>query len=77
MPAIIRRFYPSVDADAFRDACTSRAMDLIEQHSLEEKPGVRNILSFLHGRGYQIAVASSSEADIIERHLRKTGLMGF
>lgn len=74
MPKIIHRFFPEVDAEAFRDACTSGAMELITQRDLEVKPGVQNILSFLRRHGIRIAVASSSAPDIIEANLRRARL---
>lgn len=74
MPGIIHRFFPEVDAEAFRDACTSGAMKLTTERDLEVKPGVQNILSFLRNRGVRIAVASSSAIEIIEANLHRAGL---
>lgn len=77
IPAVVRSFYPGVDAEAFRDACIERVLEKVEQRGLEEKPGVRNILPFLRKRNFKIAIASGSGLEIVQHHLRFAGIENY
>jgi len=71
---IVRKFYPGIsDANAFiNDGCDGVARMMAE--SVPEKEGVHEILDFLKESGYRLAVASSSELDLIRSNLERTGL---
>lgn len=73
MRDIIREYYPAVDASAFADACVKR-VDAIVKVEVPEKPGIREILSYMKEQGMKIAVASSSSLQIIEHNLESTGI---
>ena len=74
MRAVVRRYYPEVDAQAFIDGCIARAAEVIREY-LPEKPGMREILSFFRTRGVRLAVASSSGREMIEDNLRRAGVL--
>lgn len=73
---IVRRFYPGIsDANSFiNDGCdlVARMMAV----SVPEKKGLHEILEYLKGLGLRLAVASSSEPELIRANLSKTGLEG-
>ena len=73
---IVRKYYPGIsDANAFiNDGC-----DLVERvmaESVPEKKGLHEIVEYLKGLGLRLAVASSSEPELIRANLSKTGLEG-
>ncbi len=74
MLEVIRRFYPAVDPQAFKDGCFERTAALIRQE-LPEKPGLREILAFFRERGVRLAVASSSGREMVQGNLRKAGVL--
>ena len=70
MRAVIRRYYPAVDAAAFQEGCIARTAEIVRE-KLPEKPGIREILAFFRERGVKIAVASSSQREMILDNLRR------
>ena len=77
MLAIIRHYYPKVDAQAFMNACIRRVDGILDASGAPVKTGVREILTFFRDRGVKIAVASSSARARIEANLRQTELLPF
>lgn len=73
MRAIIRAYYPNVDADAFMQACLNRVDGILET-SVPEKPGIREMLDYLRAHGVKTAVASSSRLELIEHNLALAGI---
>ncbi len=71
---IIHRYYPEVDAWAFQRDCISRVDGILNRRCAPEKPGAREILEFLRGKGVRTAVASSSGRERILSNLCQTGL---
>lgn len=69
----IRARYPECNPAEVRDLCFRICFDLQNQ-SLPEKPGVREILRFTRERGLRLAIGSSSLRSQIVRNLAKTGL---
>lgn len=69
----IRARYPSADPASIRDLAFRLCFDLQNQ-SLPEKPGLREILSFLQQRGLRLAIGSSSVRAQILRNLASTHL---
>ena len=76
MRQIIRRFYPSIDADDLIRDCFGRVNRHLET-DVPEKPGVHEILDMLHRAGVRIAVASSSDLPMIEHNLEMTGIRSY
>ena len=74
MRAVIRRFYPAVDPQAFMDGCLGRTAEIVRRE-LPEKPGMREILAFFREHGVRLAVASSSGREMIEDNLRRAGIL--
>lgn len=74
MRAVIRRYYPAVDACAFQARCMARVDEILDSRGAPVKPGVREILAFFRSRGVPTAVASSSGRERILANLRQTGL---
>ncbi len=71
---IIGEYYPEVDAEAFRDFCLCRVLDIL-QREIPEKPGMREILYFFHKHGVKLAVASSTKLDTIKDSLGRLGVL--
>ena len=76
MRKVIRSYYPAVDPEAFISACFQRVRDITRTH-LPEKPGLRTLLDLLRAKGVRMAVASSSEEDIIRRNLTTAGVTDY
>lgn len=76
MRKVIRTYYPAVDPEAFISACFQRVRDITKTH-LPEKPGLRTLLDLLRAKGVRMAVASSSEEDIIRRNLTTAGVTDY
>lgn len=73
MEEVVRRYYPTVNEKEF----IRRAFRRVEQQveiSVDEKPGVHEILEFFHGKGVKIAVASSSVELLIWKNLKRAGI---
>ncbi|MGN1015107.1 MAG: HAD family hydrolase [Butyricicoccus sp.] len=73
MLAIIRTYYPAIDAERFRQCCIDRVARQVET-AVPQKPGAREILSYLRSRGIKLAVASSNACAQIEKNLRLAGI---
>ena len=73
MVAVVRKYYPEVDSQAFIQGCMDRVAGIIRV-SVPEKPWAREILTFFRDRNIPAAVASSSARELIENNLRLTGL---
>lgn len=73
MRDVVREHYPEVDAEAYIQACLSRVAHILET-DVPEKPGIHELLTYLHAQGVKIAVASSSLAHVVENNLRNAGV---
>lgn len=73
---IIRKYYPTVDPQALTDACVERVHECLAVE-VPEKPGIREILSYLKENGVKIAVASSSAMETIVSNLERTGIRDY
>ncbi|MBQ3802407.1 MAG: HAD family phosphatase [Oscillospiraceae bacterium] len=60
--------------DRFREQSVDLVRSKIESGLLKMKPGVRELLDCLRERGCLIAVASSTQTDIVEKELTDAGL---
>ncbi len=70
---VITRFYPTADPVEFWDSIIDWVRKELE-HNVPKRPGVDEILSFLQGQGVKMAVASSSDRDMIENNMHRAGL---
>ncbi len=73
---IIHEYFPEVDVEDFMDHCYAMYGESIAR-DLPEKPGVREILSYLQERGYKIAIASGSPASVIQSNLERSGIESY
>lgn len=76
MLEVIRSYYPTADAEAFRDDCL-RIVDETVQKEVPVKKGLFTILEGLKACGVKMAVASSSKPDLIRRNLKNAGVDQF
>lgn len=76
MLEVIHRYYPEVDALAFRDGCIAYTEGILRK-GIPERPGMREILSFFRNQGTKIAVASSSGREMILDNLCKSGIEAY
>lgn len=73
MLAIIRRYYPAVDATDFMNRCLKRVEEKVSRQ-VPLKAGAKEILVYLKEKGFPIAIASSNTHMRIENNLEKAGL---
>lgn len=73
---IIRKYYPSADAQAYMQGCLNRVAQIVET-AVPEKEGVHEILAYLHQNKVKIAVASSSPLETIKHHLHLSGIFPY
>ena len=67
-------FGPGIDYETVR-AVRIRRMDAwIAEHGVEAKPGIRELLSYLHGHHIPCAITTSSPLDRVRDHLTPLGL---
>lgn len=76
MMEIIHTYYPAVDAKQFMESCYARVEQKLET-SVPPKPGMEEILSYLHEQGVKLAVASSSKRAQVEKNLRLAGVLHY
>lgn len=63
--------------DRFRDLSVALVRERIEAGLLKMKPGVRQLLDDLQAAGCRIALASSTQTDIVEKELSDAGLRDY
>ncbi len=73
MRAVIERFYPGMDADAYIADCYARVEKILEKE-VPVKKGLYEILSYLKDQGFKMAVASASSRALVERNLKMAGV---
>ena len=75
MLEVIRRFYPNIDAAAFRDAVTDAVNKSID-YEVPAKEGLYEIVEYFRSQGMKLAVASSSQQEKIKHCVKLAGLEG-
>lgn len=73
MPEVVHKFLPMVDAQKYVDRVLEVVREVSEK-SPEVKSGVFEILEYFSAQKIPMAVASSSDAEVIEKILTKAGL---
>ena len=76
MPEILHKFYPGIDAQAYID----KVVEYCESESnknLEIMPGVYEILEYFKLQNVLMAVASSSNRNVIEEKLQRVNLLKY
>ena len=71
MNSVIEKYYHVEDGAPIAADCKNRVHAALKEH-VPEKPGVHEILSWLHDQGVKIAVASSSTQEQIHNNLHMT-----
>ena len=74
--AVIRRFYPHVDAPAYLERVLE-LVDMWRRENLELMPGVEEILNFFKSANVRMAVASSAPVAVIEENLTRANLRNY
>lgn len=74
MVAVVRKYYPQVDVDAFIQTCRTYVRETVSKF-VPEKQGMREIIDYFKKKGVKMAVASSSELAIIQGNLQKVGVL--
>lgn len=62
------------DYYAIREVRRALVAERLETYGLEKKPGIDEILDFLHENGIKSAVATATPIELTYRHLEKTGV---
>lgn len=70
---VIEKYYQAEDGTAIMEACMKRVGEKLSVQ-VPEKNGVRKILQSFKEKGVPLAVASSSNRQLIEANLAKTGI---
>ena len=73
MEAVISRFAPGVDAAYVREQAFAMVHRRV-QEGVPKKPGLDELLAYLHEQGIPMAVASSSALDVIRTNLANGGV---
>lgn len=76
MKSIIEKYYHVEDGTEIMNEERKRVHDYLAVE-VPEKPGVHEILKYLHDNGVKIAVASSSPREMIQRNLEKTNTFSY
>lgn len=78
---LVRRYFedrfPGFDFDTVREKRRELMNAYVDEHGVQLKPGVEDILTFLRSRGVKTAVATASRRDHAERYLKMTGIFDF
>ena len=76
--AILRRAYgEDFDWEGFRRESSALYLRRFGDGSLPVKPGAREILDFFRDRGLPLALASSTNGDLVRHFLGKAGLLSY
>lgn len=67
-------FGKDFDYYAIRERRRELVKERLLQYGLEPKPGIDDILSFLHGRDIKTAVATATPLELTREHLTKLGI---
>lgn len=67
-------FGESFDYFAIREVRRRLVAERLEKYGLEKKPGIDEILAFLHERGIKAAVATATPLQLTLQHLEKIGV---
>ena len=73
--AIVRRFYPNINAEAYL-ARVLEEVRACSERKLELMTGVEEILNFFKAAGVAMAVASAAPVEVIEKNLTRANLRG-
>lgn len=76
MNRVIEKFYHVENGAHIQALCKKRVADHLKKE-VPEKPGCREIIEFLKGKGYRLSIGSSSPVPLIRSNLEKTGLLPF
>ena len=68
--------YPGLDFEDFDRRVRARFLSLYDKVRLPVKPGARETLALLRGRGIPLALASSTRTEAVRRELEEAGLLG-
>lgn len=72
----IETYGEEIDYDEFISSRKARFMSYIE-HEIPLKPHCREILAYLKEQGVKIALATSTNIEIVRRNLEKTGIVAY
>ncbi len=67
-------FGESFDYYAIREIRRSLVVERLDKYGLEKKPGIDDILAFLHERKIKAAVATATPIELTLQHLEKIGV---
>lgn len=67
-------FGESFDYFAIREVRRGLVAKRLEKYGLEKKPGIDEILAFLHEKGIKTAVATATPIELTYQHLEKIGV---
>ncbi|MBR6712917.1 MAG: HAD family phosphatase [Selenomonadaceae bacterium] len=74
--AVIKRFYPNIDAEAYLARVLEEAQACAERN-LELMTGVKEILAFFEAAGVRMAVASSAPVEVIKKNVTRANLRDY
>lgn len=69
-------FGAGFDYFAIREVRRRLVAERLEQYGLEKKPGIDEILAFLHENGIKAAVATATPMELTLQHLERIGVRG-
>ena len=63
--------------DAFRDRTVELFLEKYNAGQMDMKPGAEELLKFLKGQGYPLALASSTPTDLVRQELSEAGILEY
>lgn len=70
-------FGPDVDIRAMWDYSREYLEDYYSRYTVSAKKGLHELLSYLHGKGFRLAVASSTKRAKVEKNLQDAGVQEY
>lgn len=65
--------YEGFDFDAVREVRRKFMREYTDEHGVEPKPGVRELLTYLRSRGIKVAMATATKYENAERYMKQLG----
>ena len=74
---ILGNKFEGLDVDKLLDTREKYVEKYFENHPIETKKGLIELLEFLKNNDYKMAVASSSNLEVIKKYLKKVGVVDY
>ena len=73
---ILKKLFPTVDANEYREHTVARVRKWSEEELLLMS-GVKETLDYFKSKGVRMAVASSSDIEVVKKNLKRVGIIDY